>query len=284
MELSSIRQEIDRRIHEKEEEFENTRRNHARALESMQATLEAEARAKLEALKQKKKLESDMNQLEVSLDQSNRTNVELQKSLKRIQQNVAELESQLENEQQQREEARQVALNAERRSNLLIGEIEELKTNLEQAERSRRAAENELHEIADRLSELSSQNASFSSAKRQLESSLAAMQSDLDEALNELKNSEEKSKKISSFKHFRFLFGDRTVSVFQAATLSVSRKNFDKNKNTAATSKDCGSRSNNKSKIFRRDSTKPREVRSKEERKSSANSNREFVRNIDIAR
>ena len=52
MELSTIRQEIDRRIHEKEEEFENTRRNHARALESMQASLEAETRAKAEALKQ----------------------------------------------------------------------------------------------------------------------------------------------------------------------------------------------------------------------------------------
>jgi hypothetical protein len=52
MELSTIRQEIDRRIHEKEEEFEATRRNHARAIESMQASLEAETRAKAEALKQ----------------------------------------------------------------------------------------------------------------------------------------------------------------------------------------------------------------------------------------
>jgi chromosome segregation ATPase len=52
MELSSVRQEIDRRIHEKEEEFEVTRRNHARAIESMQASLEAETRAKAEALKQ----------------------------------------------------------------------------------------------------------------------------------------------------------------------------------------------------------------------------------------
>ena len=52
MELSTVRQEIDRRIHEKEEEFENTRRNHQRALESMQASLDAEVRAKAEALKQ----------------------------------------------------------------------------------------------------------------------------------------------------------------------------------------------------------------------------------------
>lgn len=52
MELATVRQEIDRRIHEKEEEFETTRRNHQRALESMQASLEAESRSKAEALKQ----------------------------------------------------------------------------------------------------------------------------------------------------------------------------------------------------------------------------------------
>ncbi len=52
MELSTVRQEIDRRVHEKEEEFENTRRNHQRALESMQASLEAEGRSKAEAIKQ----------------------------------------------------------------------------------------------------------------------------------------------------------------------------------------------------------------------------------------
>ena len=36
----------------------NTRKNHARALDSMQASLEAEARAKAEALRIKKKLET----------------------------------------------------------------------------------------------------------------------------------------------------------------------------------------------------------------------------------
>jgi chromosome segregation ATPase len=52
MELSTVRQDIDRRLHEKDEEFENTRRNHQRAIESMQASLEAESRSKAEALKQ----------------------------------------------------------------------------------------------------------------------------------------------------------------------------------------------------------------------------------------
>merc|ERR1719385_564113 len=46
-----------RRRLEKEEEFQNTRKNHARAMDSMQASLESEQRAKAEALRIKKKLE-----------------------------------------------------------------------------------------------------------------------------------------------------------------------------------------------------------------------------------
>merc|ERR1711981_939930 len=49
LELGQVRQEIDRKIHEKEEEFNNTRKNHARAMDSMQASLESEQGAKAEA-------------------------------------------------------------------------------------------------------------------------------------------------------------------------------------------------------------------------------------------
>lgn len=108
---------------------------------------------------------------------------------------MTELTTQIEEEQRQRDEAREAALAAERRANLIIGEVEELRTALEQAERARKAAESELHEAADRISELSTQNANLSSQRRQLESSIAAMQADLDEAVAELKNSEERSKK-----------------------------------------------------------------------------------------
>merc|ERR1719225_2605039 len=57
LELGQVRQEIDRKIAEKEEEFNNTRKNHQRAMDSLGASLEAEQRAKSEALRIKKKLE-----------------------------------------------------------------------------------------------------------------------------------------------------------------------------------------------------------------------------------
>ena len=54
----------------------------------MQASLEAESKGKADAIKQKKKLEEDVNELEVQLDHSNRTNADLHKQIKRLQQQV----------------------------------------------------------------------------------------------------------------------------------------------------------------------------------------------------
>merc|ERR1711962_426930 len=72
LELANVRQEIDRRAAEKEEEFNNTRKNHARAMESLGASIEAEQRAKGEALRVKKQLEGEINELEIGLDHANK--------------------------------------------------------------------------------------------------------------------------------------------------------------------------------------------------------------------
>lgn len=109
----SVRQEIDRRIQEKEDEFENTRKNHIRTLDALQGRLEEEAKAKaevgpnssifihmyflyffsycfLQALRMKKKLEADINELEHAVENSNKTNAEAQKTIKRYV-NVSEI-------------------------------------------------------------------------------------------------------------------------------------------------------------------------------------------------
>ncbi|CAG9830702.1 unnamed protein product [Diabrotica balteata] len=196
LELSQVRQEIDRRIQEKEEEFENTRKNHQRALDSMQASLEAEAKGKAEALRMKKKLEADINELEIALDHANKANAEAQKTIKRYQQQLKDTQTALEEEQRARDEAREQLGISERRANALQNELEESRTLLEQADRARRQAEQELGDAHEQLNDLGAQNASLSAAKRKLETELQTLHSDLDELLNEAKNSEEKAKKL----------------------------------------------------------------------------------------
>ncbi|GFQ86252.1 myosin heavy chain, muscle [Trichonephila clavata] len=195
LELSQIRQEIDRRLQEKEEEFENTRKNHQRAIDSMQASLEAEARGKAEALRLKKKLESDINELEIALDHANKANAEAQKNLKKYQVNLKEVQAALEEETRARDELREQYAMSERHCNALHGELEESRQLLEQSDRARRSAESELNEAREQLNELTANNASLSMAKRKLEGEMQALHADLDEMLNEAKNSEEKAKK-----------------------------------------------------------------------------------------
>lgn len=195
LEMAAIRQEIDRRLAEKDEEFDNTRKNHQRALDSMQASLEAESRGKAEAMRMKKKLEQDINELEVALDAANRGRAEAEKNIKRYQVQIREVQQSVEEEQHARDEAREMFNQSERRANSLSAEIEELRTQLEAAERARKSAEGECYEAAERVSELSQINSSLNSAKRKLETDIQAMQSDLEDQANELRSVEENSKK-----------------------------------------------------------------------------------------
>merc|ERR550519_1670581 len=195
LELSQVRQEIDRRIAEKEEEFDNTRKTHARALESMQATLEAEAKGKADAMKAKKKLESDINELEISLDHANKANSDLQKHIKKLHADYIDTQNRVAEQQRVASEYREQYGIAERRANALHGELEESRALLEQSDRARRQAEADLADGHEQVQNMSSANGLLTVAKRKLEGDLHTLHADLDEMLNEAKHSEEKAKK-----------------------------------------------------------------------------------------
>ena len=61
------------------------RKNHGCAMDSLNASLESEQRAKGEALRIKKKLEGTINELEIALDHGNKANAEGMKAIKRYQ-------------------------------------------------------------------------------------------------------------------------------------------------------------------------------------------------------
>uniref|UniRef100_A0A0K2T3U6 Myosin heavy chain 1 [Tribolium castaneum] n=1 Tax=Lepeophtheirus salmonis TaxID=72036 RepID=A0A0K2T3U6_LEPSM len=195
LELGQVRQEIDRRIQEKEEEFENTRKNHIRAMDSMQASLEAETRAKTEALRIKKKLESDINELEIALDHANKANSEAHKSIKRYQNQHREVETAYEEESRLRQEILEKAGLADRKANALQGELDEARSLLDSAERGKRQAEMELGECRTSVNEMTNINSKANADKRRLESTIHTMHAEIDDMLHQAKNSEEKAKK-----------------------------------------------------------------------------------------
>merc|ERR1712018_685060 len=195
LELGQVRQEIDRKIQEKVEEFDNTRKNHQRAMDSLQASLEAEARAKGEALRIKKKLESDINELEIALDHANRANAEANKSIKRFQGQLRDIESQYEEEVRQRKEITENCGLAERRANALGGELEESRSLLDSADRGKKQAEFELAEARAAVNDMTTINSKAGAEKRHVESAVHTMHAEIDDMLHQAKNSEEKAKK-----------------------------------------------------------------------------------------
>merc|ERR1719309_366206 len=85
LELTQMKQEIERRIAQKEDEFASTRKNFGKAIEGMQMALEAESKGKAEALRMKKKLDTDVVDLGVALEHANAANAESQRNIKLIQ-------------------------------------------------------------------------------------------------------------------------------------------------------------------------------------------------------
>ena len=173
----------------------NFRKNHQRAMDSLAASLEGEQRAKGEALRVKKKLESDINELEIALDHANKANAEAQKAIKRYQAQLREVEGLLEEENRQRREIAEKASLAERRANALAGELEESRALLDSAERGKKQADMELVEARGAVNDMTTINSKASAEKRHLESAIHTIHAEIDDMLQQAKNSEEKNKK-----------------------------------------------------------------------------------------
>merc|ERR1711963_468442 len=195
LELSQVRQEIDRRVAEKEEEFNTTRKNHQRAMESMSASLESEQRAKGDALRVKKKLEGEINELEIGLDHANKANAEGLKAVKRYQLQLRETIQAYEEEAKLRQQISEACGIAERKGAALSGEAEESRALLDSADRAKRQIEAEIADSRNAVNEMTSINSRDMNAKRALEGSLHTMQAEIDAVLANAKNAEEKSKK-----------------------------------------------------------------------------------------
>ncbi|EFB17612.1 hypothetical protein PANDA_009961, partial [Ailuropoda melanoleuca] len=85
LEFNQIKAEIERKLAEKDEEMEQAKRNHLRVVDSLQTSLDAETRSRNEALRVKKKMEGDLNEMEIQLSHANRMAAEAQKQVKGLQ-------------------------------------------------------------------------------------------------------------------------------------------------------------------------------------------------------
>ncbi|XP_054501133.2 myosin heavy chain, skeletal muscle, adult-like [Agelaius phoeniceus] len=195
LELNQVKAEIDRKIAEKDEEIDQMKRNHLRIVDSMQSTLDAEIRSRNEALRLKKKMEGDLNEMEIQLSHANRLAAEAQKNLRNTQAVLKDTQLHLDDALRTQEDLKEQVAMVERRANLLQAEVEELRAALEQTERSRKLAEQELLDASERVQLLHTQNTSLINTKKKLETDIAQIQGEMEDTIQEARNAEEKAKK-----------------------------------------------------------------------------------------
>uniref|UniRef100_A0A2K5ZAV6 Myosin heavy chain 13 n=1 Tax=Mandrillus leucophaeus TaxID=9568 RepID=A0A2K5ZAV6_MANLE len=195
LELSQVKSELDRKVIEKDEEIEQLKRNSQRATEAMQSVLDAEIRSRNDALRVKKKMEGDLNEMEIQLGHSNRQVAETQKHLRTVQGQLKDSQLHLDDALRSNEDLKEQLAIVERRNGLLLEELEEMKVALEQTERTRRLSEQELLDASDRVQLLHSQNTSLINTKKKLEADIAQCQAEVENSIQESRNAEEKAKK-----------------------------------------------------------------------------------------
>merc|ERR1711981_558464 len=154
-----------------------------------------ESKAKAEALRMKKKLESDVLDLDTSLEHANAANQESQRSLKNLHDQIRGSQAKLEDEQRAKEVAHDHLIAADRKAHANQNALEEARTLLEQADRARRMVEQELSDTNETLSEQTCANQAISGGKRKLEAEMQTLGADLDEMASEAALSEEKAQK-----------------------------------------------------------------------------------------
>ncbi|XP_041092624.1 myosin-7-like [Polyodon spathula] len=195
LEFNQVKAEIERKLTEKDEEMDQAKRNYQRVIESLQTSLESETRSRNEALRLKKKMEGDLNEMEIQLSQANRIAAESQKQLKSVHANLKDAQLQLDDSLRANDDLKENIAIVERRNNLLQAELEELRAMLEQTDRGRKLAEQELLDISERVQLLHSQNTSLINQKKKLEADTSQLQTEVEEAVQECRNAEEKAKK-----------------------------------------------------------------------------------------
>ncbi|XP_077314915.1 myosin-4-like [Lithobates pipiens] len=195
LELNQVKSEVDRKVAEKEEEIEQLKRNSQRALESMQTSLDSEVRSRNDALRLKKKMEGDLNEMEIQLSHANRQAAEAQKQLRNVQGQFKDAQLHLDDAIRGNDDLKEQLAIVERRNNLMQAEIEEMRSALEQTERGRKVAEHELLDVTERVQLLHTQNTSLINTKKKLEADVSQFQSEVDEAIQECRNADDKAKK-----------------------------------------------------------------------------------------
>eukprot|EP00800_Vazella_pourtalesii_P011055 TRINITY_DN266_c0_g1_i10.p1 TRINITY_DN266_c0_g1~~TRINITY_DN266_c0_g1_i10.p1 ORF type:complete len:1836 (+),score=613.33 TRINITY_DN266_c0_g1_i10:92-5599(+) len=188
LEVTQYRQEVERKLLEKEEDFDNLRKNQQKQILAMKLSLEEEARCKNDQVRLKKGSEVKILDLEEQAEQLKKYITELTKQQKRSQTQLrvffVEATSAVEEEKKVSEDIRANLVKTEKKNAELQSEIEHLKSQIAQAERVKRITDADTSELGVEVEGLRGVVGTLQGQKRKLEEE----KGDLEEELEDLEN------------------------------------------------------------------------------------------------
>ena len=192
---SQARQDAAKKLAEKDEELDNTRRSGLRAVEAIQGSLDTEMRARSEALRAKKKFEADLNDLEIHLALTNKHCSDAQQAMRVLSAENKDNLATIEDTRRINEELSEQLAIAERRATSLQADMEELSRTFDHTEATRKLAEKTLKTKNADLAALELQHSALIVSKRKLEAEYVIAEDLIGSSTSEQKNAESKAKK-----------------------------------------------------------------------------------------
>ncbi|XP_040100370.1 myosin-1-like [Oryx dammah] len=166
LELNQVKSEIDRKIAEKDEEIDQLKRNHVRVVESMQSTLDAEIRSRNDAIRLKKKMEGDLNEMEIQLNHANRLldaservqllhtqNTSLINTKKKLETDITQIQGEMEDIIQEARNAEEKAKKAITDAAMMAEELKKEQDTSAHLERMKKNLEQTVKDLQHRLDE-----------------------------------------------------------------------------------------------------------------------------------
>ncbi|CAB3408223.1 unnamed protein product [Caenorhabditis bovis] len=192
--LQAARHEHERQLSAREEDEEDRKKTLIAQNRTLSEELEAEQRARAQAVSAKKKLEAQLSEFNEKYDEGQRQLDEMARQLRKAQLAYKEVQLEASEARTAMDDALAAQRDAEKRARNMEDEIKRLNSDLSAVSMSRRKAEAERDELLDELETLK-QSGIGNEEKRRLEARIADLEDQLDEetAANDL--AQEKIKK-----------------------------------------------------------------------------------------
>ena len=141
--------------------------------------MDGEIRARGDAVRNRKKMEADFNDMEVQMKTATRSGEDATRQVKVLSVDLKDKNSRLDDLTKSKEDVVEQDQLTERRVNLMMNELDELRQAHETAERTRKLVDTELIESNERANMLHVQNTTLLNQKKKMESSLTTFRYNL---------------------------------------------------------------------------------------------------------